>query len=393
MKKLNYILASGAKYHHFSVARALYKRNQLSKIISGYPWFKLKNEKLPRSKVGAYGIYQILRYPFIRNKLLLHFETIPRILDVSNRKYIDKKICEFIENDLDADVLIALCPTGLEAGKKMLSKKKIYICERSSAHILYQEKLLAEEYKEFMNKKFRINPYFVETELKMYDDSDIIMVPSHFVKNSFKGELSKKVYVNEFGTDTKNFFPDKNIKKSDKYFDIVFIGQKSLRKGLQYLIDAFNKIKHPFKRLHIIGSDTIDKSFFDNKLKKENIIVYGHVPQIKLNSIINKCHVFVLPSIEEGLAIVTLQALSSGCPIIVSEHTGVSEIVRENNCGIVVPIRNSQSILQSLEEVIDDRKKLKSFSENAKKFALRNTWDTYVDKLDAIVNDKFKNNL
>ncbi len=393
MKKINYILASGAKFHHFSVARVLYERNQLSKIISGYPWFKLKNENLPRNKVGAYGIYQILRYPFIRNKLLLNFETIPSFLDVSNRKYIDKKICEVIENELDADVLITLCPTGFKAGKKMLSKRKIYICERSSAHILYQEKLLAEEYKEFMNKKFRINPYFIETELKMYEDSDIIMVPSNFAKNSFKGTLMNKVYVNEFGTDTKNFFPDKNIIKSDKYFDIVFIGQKSLQKGLHYLIDAFDKLKHPFKRLHVVGSDTVDKSFFDKKLNKENIIVYGHVPQIKLNNIINMCHVFVLPSIQEGLAIVTLQALSSGCPIIVSEHTGVSEIVRENNCGIVVPIRNSQSILQSLEEVIDDRKKLNSFSENAKKFALRNTWDAYVDKLDVIVNDSLKNKI
>ena len=166
-----------------------------------------------------------------------------------------------MKNKFEADVLIALCPTGLESGRKMLSKNKIYICERSSAHILYQEKLLAEEYKEFMNKKFRINPYFVETELKMYEDANIIMVPSNFAKNSFKGTLLNKVRVNEFGTDTKNFFPDKKIKKSDKYFDIVFIGQKSLQKGLHYLIDAFDKLKHPLKDFMLSALTRLIKLF------------------------------------------------------------------------------------------------------------------------------------
>ena len=51
MKKVNYILANGAKFHHFSIAKILHQRKQLSKIICGYPWFKLKNEKIPRRLV------------------------------------------------------------------------------------------------------------------------------------------------------------------------------------------------------------------------------------------------------------------------------------------------------------------------------------------------------
>ena len=73
-----------------------------------------------------------------------------------------------------------------------------------------------------------------------------------------------------------------------------------MQKGLHYLIEAFNNLKYPNKRLHIIGSDTLDKHFFDKKLKKDNIIVYGHIPQLKLNNLINKCHVLVLPSIQDG---------------------------------------------------------------------------------------------
>ena len=43
--------------------------------------------------------------------------------------------------------------------------------------------------------------------------------------------------------------------------------------------------------------------------------------------------------------IVTLQALSSGCPIIVSENTGPVEIIKKYNCGMIVPIRSSVAIM------------------------------------------------
>ena len=44
MKKYKYILSNSGKFHHFEVAKELYKRNQLEKIICGYPWFKLRYE-------------------------------------------------------------------------------------------------------------------------------------------------------------------------------------------------------------------------------------------------------------------------------------------------------------------------------------------------------------
>ena len=102
------------------------------------------------------------------------------------------------------------------------------------------------------------------------------------------------------------------LKKSEKYFDILFIGQISLRKGLHYLIDAFHKFKHPNKRLHIVGSHTLDKDFFEEKIKHDKIIYYGHLNHLKLNNIMNKSHIFVIPSIEEGFATVILQAIAAG---------------------------------------------------------------------------------
>ena len=382
MNKLKYLLSNSGKFHHFELAKVLYKRNQLTKIICGYPWFKLKYEKIPKSFVESHGIFNTVRYFVGDNNKLKSFTD---YLDILNKKNIDRITCKYTDND-DVDVLIALSSVGLNAGKKISKNNKIYICERSSSHIIFQEKILAEEYKEFNQPKFIINKWFIDRDLEEYEEADIILVPSLFVKKSFeKFNINKKVKVLQFGSNLENFFPISSIKKDNKFFDILFIGAHSFRKGLHYLIDAFHQFKHPYKRLHIVGGSTVDKNFFRNKIKHEKIIVYGHVNQLKLNDIINRSHVFILPSLEEGMAIVTLQAIASGCPVIVSENTGAAELVNENKCGFVVPIRNSKAIADKLTLLMDNKNLLNEFSHNAHKIATKNTWDHYVNKLDQLI--------
>ena len=95
----------------------------------------------------------------------------------------------------------------------MLSKNKIYICERSSAHILYQENFWLKNIKNFMNKKFRINHILLKL-LKMYDHANIIMV--HPDKKILLRILSNTMLVIlnfYFWKNTKlYFFPDKILK-------------------------------------------------------------------------------------------------------------------------------------------------------------------------------------
>ena len=114
MNKFNYLLSSPGKFHHFEVAKVLYKRNQLAKIICGYPWFKLKYEKIPKSFVESHGILNIVRYLFGNNNKLKSFID---YLDILNAKNIDRITCKYTDND-DVDVLIALSTAGLNAGKK-----------------------------------------------------------------------------------------------------------------------------------------------------------------------------------------------------------------------------------------------------------------------------------
>jgi glycosyltransferase involved in cell wall biosynthesis len=63
--------------------------------------------------------------------------------------------------------------------------------------------------------------------------------------------------------------------------------------------------------------------------------------------------VFCLPSIEDGFGLVLGEALSYGLPIITTCNTGADEIITEEKEGFVVPIRNSQAILEKLQLLAD----------------------------------------
>ena len=116
MTKLNYILSNQGKFHHFEVAKILYKRNQLKKIICGYPWFKLKHESIPKKLVASLGFLRILREPIHRSP---YFKKLDNFLNILNAKNIDRVTCNYIDHIDDADVLLALSGSGLNSGKKI----------------------------------------------------------------------------------------------------------------------------------------------------------------------------------------------------------------------------------------------------------------------------------
>ena len=276
----------------------------------------------------------------------------------------------------------------------MKKQNKIYICERSSSHIIFQNKILEEEYKNLGLDYLPIDKWFIERELEEYENSDFILVPSKFVENTF---IEKKIYkskVINFGSYESSFFPIKNFKKNDEEFNVLFVGQLSVRKGLHYLIEGFKKFNHPKKKLHIVGSETSNNFFFRDLIKKNNnddIFVHGYKNSKQLNELYNNSHVFVLPSIEEGQAYVTKEASSSGCPLIVSENTGAMEFVNANRCGYVIPIRDSQIIADKLTSLADDKDLLNEFSSNALKFSKNYTWENYVVELDLLIEKFIKN--
>ena len=151
---------------------------------------------------------------------------------------------------------------------------------------------------------------------------------------------------------------------------IVFVGSLIERKGVEYLILAFHKLREqwPQGKLKIIG-DGNQNSYLRNlvnSLGLENRVEFlGNQPQSVVSSWLRNAQVLVLPSIEEGLGVVLLEALSSGTPCVGSKVGGIADVITPE-VGILVPPADSQKLAEAIYQLVRDPQEWTIFSNNAR---------------------------
>jgi starch synthase len=101
---------------------------------------------------------------------------------------------------------------------------------------------------------------------------------------------------------------------------------------------------------------------------------------------IGRHDVMVFPSLFEGLALVLLEALSQGVPVITTPHTGALDFLSDGEDGFVVPIRDAGAIVEKLELLAGDRERLAAMSQAAIRKAALRSWERYRGLLASIVH-------
>ena len=347
------VLSAPGKFHTFDLARELYSRSALTKVFAGYPHFKLVNEALPKRLIETFPWIQApyMAFPWrdrLPNAVIKEWENLSAI-----------SFGQFVARNLpECDLYVGLSGSALPAGKKAHQRGSKFICDRGSSHIRVQDQLMREEHELWGIHYTGINPRVIDREEAEYAEADCITVPSNFVYRTFiqQGISTDKLQILSYGVNLSRFHPISS--PNSERFDILFVGGMSLRKGVQYLVQAYKNINHPAKSLTFVGatSASLIQALHARGLWPEDAIVLGHVPQEELKSLMSRSHVLVLPSIEEGLAMVMAQAMACGCPIIASNHSGGEDLITDGLEGFIISIRDVTSLTDKLQLMIDQPK-------------------------------------
>lgn len=339
------------RFHHFHLARQLEKRGLLEKIYTGYPRFKLKDEQdIPSKKINT---FPLLQAPYMaRGKFGLDkWKWLDNIWVWESTNQLDKYVTKKISTP---GILFSLSGTGIYSGKKMQQLRGYHICDRGSSHISFQDEILSEEYKLWGLKWKGIYSKVINRGILEYEQADYITIPSEFVKQTFieKGIKEEKLIKIPYGARLDRFSkignPDPNK------FTVLWVGSISIRKGFLYALTAFNNFRHPNKEFIVIGSMTKEIEQLIQTKSLNNVIFKGIIPNDELPKFYSTAHVFILPSIEEGLAMVQGEALACGCPVIATPNSGSEDLFTNNKEGFIVPIRNSNRILEIFQKLNDE---------------------------------------
>lgn len=339
-------------FHHFELARELSRRGHLQRICSTWPWRRLQREGLPRELVRS--------YPWVHTPEMLLRQAgfdVPAVLSHFSRTNwlsFDRFVQRQLRSEETPDALIGISGSSLLAGADVQRRGGIFICDRGSSHQRFQEAIVREEYLRWgVDRPVTHNDAILREEA-IYARADAITVPSGFAKRSFveSGVPADKVHVIPYGVRLESFTPV-SAPPGDR-FEVLFAGSVGLRKGIPYLLEAFARLRHPAKRLRIAGSIQADLKAVLPSLPQSEVEYLGSVPQPELVRLMSTSHVLVLPSIEEGLALVQGQALACGCPVIASTNTGAEDLFTSEVEGFIVPIRDSDALLDRMQRLADN---------------------------------------
>lgn len=263
---------------------------------------------------------------------------------------------------------------SIKAAKRIGAKT---ILECGSTHRFFREKILQEEYERVGIKKVKPPEYARELSLEEVTLSDFIFLPSEFAKKTFvdAGIREDKLFVIRRGVNLEKFKP---AETKDKKFKVLFVGRLSLRKGVQYLLEAWRKMNLKDAELVFVGSiDDNIKPVLSKYNHIENIVFKGFIKDP--SDMYKESTIFVFPSIEEGSAKVTYEAMAAGLPVITTENSG--SVVRNGLDGFIIPIRDSEAIREKITYFYENPKVIEIMSAHALENINHYTWQRYRDTL------------
>ena len=226
----------------------------------------------------------------------------------------------------------------------------------------------------------------IERKNREVELADHIFVASSFTQKSLLdiGIPDSKITVIPYGAPIEYFQPRP---KQDKIFRPMFAGQVGTRKGMQYLMPAWQELNLPDSELLLVGINQMPSDWLA-KYSDSRIRLTGSVPHSTLNEYYSSASVFVFPSLVEGFGLVLLEAMACGIPIITTPNTAGPDIITDGIEGFIVPIRDIEALKQKLEWCYSHPQELAEMGIAARRKAEQLTWANYRQKLATVIKEK-----
>lgn len=221
--------------------------------------------------------------------------------------------------------------------------------DAGNSHPLHFWKVVSEEHQRWGCPYPPVSPAHHRRSVAMMRDVNWVLAPSHFVEDSFlqNGFSSNKIVRMPYAIDLNIFQPIPTQPKN-RPFTVINTGGLSLRKGTPYLLEALKILKAKIPNLRILLTRQISDGI------KPILARYGDLPiewsatlpPALLADRLRSADLFILPSLEEGMARTALEAMACGLPVVLTPNTGACDLVKEGVNGSVVPLRDPNAIVE-----------------------------------------------
>lgn len=256
------------------------------------------------------------------------------------------------------------------------SEKIINLCHKLGFKVLLELPIAPEKTGQILAQEGYYNNYSLSidgiNEEKIFSKVDYLLAPSIFVKEQilqFYKVDEQKLFVAPFGAHLRSAknYDDINTKS----IQFGFAGGTSPRKGLHYLLQAFDK-SFDEDVLHVCG-----RIYKGSMAHAENIHFYGHVD---IEKYFTKFDVYVFPTLFEGSSKSVYEAMAAGIPVITTPNAG--SIIEDGKEGFIVPVGDVNALKEKMQYFKDHPEEIIRMGKNGReKIANGFLWEDYAQRV------------
>jgi len=224
--------------------------------------------------------------------------------------------------------------------------------DAGNSHIENFRAIIAEEHHRWNCPYPPLPPYWFERSKAMLAETDYVLSPSSYVTQSFlaRGFKPEQILRNFYPVDLSCFSPAREPRPPSRPLTLICTGSLSLRKGTPYLLEAVRIVRRKIPGTRLLLTRIVEDSLRPILPKYRDLPIEWApgLPHTQLAERLRSADIFILPSLEEGLARTALEAMACGLPVVLTPHTGANDLVEPGVNGEVVPIRDPQDIADAV---------------------------------------------
>lgn len=228
----------------------------------------------------------------------------------------------------------------------------------------------------------------IAEQAERYALADFIFAPSPGTAAALADpSISARILPSSYGAAIPANLPERCLKSAGDPVTFLFVGQQSVRKGLQTVLEAW-KGAPSYARLRIVGG--IDPQLirlYRDVLNLPSVTSVGFTKDVAAEYL--NADVFLFPSLEEGDALVTYEAAAHALPII-STAVGAGRFGADTGAYVAVPPLDTSALAHQIAAFAASGDLRRDLGERARSAVLPYDWKLVGPRNFRILHDRLK---
>jgi len=317
--------------------------------LSQHGW--LQQAVTPRNRLSAIPREQVREVRFQPTKI---FSALPsRYYYPMKRAWVDRVAAACVSRQA-CDLVHGWTHEALRTLRAARRVGAVAVLERNYAHPRHSREILEAEYAAAGIRwpgpswpgLSRYDHWVRELTVALdeFTEADAVVVPAEFTRDTMvaRGVPAEKIRVLPRGVDAERLRPGPRARRP---FRALFVGQVCFRKGIRYLLEAWRRLGLRDAELILLGAV--------NEEARDLLARYRDLPGLRVEGFARDtaphyaaASVLVLPTLDEGSAKVTAEAMAAGLPVVTTPEAG--SLVVDGESGYLVPATDVESLAERL---------------------------------------------